>query len=1227
MKNQGKTKPSRHARAATLTSLGLALLLLLCLGAGGAFAMKPIVLNGDVERLEITNLGDVYDSRGDTLQLETAPGPDGAAGRMSVRASTLGTNPNWLAFALSNPTDKTIELWLTADRYNTVGSGVILPDLDARRIAAVSNSSGFAPERIKSDRSDIFRVTIERGQTITYVAELTSDRFARIYLWKPLDYEQKQRDRQLFNGIMLGIAGLLAVFLTAVFAANHKVIFPSAALVAWAALALLCVDFGFWHKLFQMRPEDNAQYRAATEAALAASLVIFMFAFLRVNLWNGFARLLFLVWIAGQVAVVIVAVLDPRLAATIARLSMPVIGLLGTVVMLYLAARGLDRALALIPTWIMFLVWQFGAATTLTGKLTGEFVVTGLIAGLVLIVVLIGFTVTQFAFRSTEPVYGASASQQQLRLAAIDRAGVAVWEWNARRDEIRFDAEVEAALGLGAGELPTKIDDFVAYLHPTDKERLQLSLAGIKERAGGVMHQQLRLRHADSSYRWFELEGATIPTSDHRQLRCVGLARDVTDEKRAQERLMHDAVHDSLTGLPNRGLFFDRLGTAIGRAKTDQRNRPTVFFFDIDKFRSINSSFGLIVGDSILLTVARRLARNLMPNDTLARISGDQFALLTTVPHDPQELAVLAERLRLALRSPIRMAGQEIILTGSIGVALFDGMQADGRELVREAETAMFRAKRAGSDRIEIFRAEMRGEKDARIAIESDLRRAIDTGELTLLYQPIVALSNEELVGFEALVRWQHPKLGMLSPADFVPVAEETDLIVQLGSYVLTRAVADIGRWQKELPRPGQPLFVSVNISSRQLIKPDLVQEIRHLVGSAAVQSDTVRLEITESLVMENPEQATHILDLLKEAGVHLALDDFGTGYSSLAYLNRFPFDTIKIDRALVQSSGEGNNTAIIVRSIVALAHELGKKIVAEGIETPEDAAFLRSIGAQYAQGFHYGEPMSVGDVSRLLKLIRKADRRMRRRGLVHGAEKKRPVETTVTLEQAIAARAGQESSRIAANAGGTVVPMQRPAATAQGSKPQPNGMPVQARPPAPAVARALPATMLQPPQRSQPVPPRQAPSNAPLADPEALLRNLARKVQASLPRPAGAGTVDRVMPASPPAARQDAPAAPPPIPVAAALPPIERPSEREPAPPPVELTPDHPARPVPVVRRPVRRANLEALPPGIAARLAKLAGNRPAAAGAAAAAAPATNDTKPSNDVPVAGPDKSAAE
>ena len=447
-----------------------------------ALALDPIVVSPDEERIEITARGEYYDSRGDSLQVETAPAADGMTGRISVTAKTPGTNPNWIVFALSNPTDKPIERWLTAERYTVIGSGAVWPDLDARRIEAVTPSIGYIPERIKSDRADIFRITLEPGQTITYVAELSSDRFARIFLWKTLEYELASRDRLLFNGIMLGLTGLLAIFLTAIFAANHKAIFPSAALVAWCVLAYLCVDFGFFHKLFQLRPEDNAVYRAASESAVAASLVIFLSVFLRIALWHGLIRMLFTVWIIAQLTLVAVAVIDPRLASTFARMSFLIIGAVGGGFTMFLAFRGQDRALSLIPTWILFLIWIFGAAMVLSGRLSGDITVSALVAGLVLILILIGFTVTQFAFRSLEPLYGTAPSELQLRALAVDGAGSAVWEWNARRGEVKVSPLIEAALGLSQGELSTKVDDFIKHLHPSDRDRFQLILGTMQER-------------------------------------------------------------------------------------------------------------------------------------------------------------------------------------------------------------------------------------------------------------------------------------------------------------------------------------------------------------------------------------------------------------------------------------------------------------------------------------------------------------------------------------------------------------------------------------------------------------------------------------------------------------------------------------------------------------------------------------------------------------------------
>ena len=1176
-------------------------LLLACMFAGlllahvsAAHALKAIAIGNDLDRIEITALGEAYEGRGDALQVETAPGADGVRGRMSVRAATPGTNPAWFVFALTNTTDKAVERWLTADRYGMVGSGIVWPDLDARRIDAVTPSVGYVPERIKNDRTDVFRLTLEPGQTVTFVAELASDRFARLHLWKSIEFEQKSRDRQLFNGIMLGITGLLAIFLTAVFAANHKAIFPTAAIFTWCVLAYLCVDFGFWQKLFAIRPEENAQYRAATEAGMAATLLVFLYTFLRLGAWHGFVRMLLLLWVTAQLALVAVAFLDPRLAATFARLSSIVIAAVGAALTLFLALRGQDRALSLVPTWMLLLVWLFGAGITFTGRLSGDIVVFGLTAGLVLIVVLIGFTVTQYAFRSVEPLYGVQPGEQQLRSLAVDGAGAGVWEWNERRDEIKVSPIMEAILGLKAGELSAKIADFTKHMHPTDRERFKLLLGSMKDRADGEMRIEFRMRHVDSSYRWFELEAAAVPSSDRRNMRCVGLIREVTDAKRAQERLMHDAVHDSLSGLPNRELFLDRLGIIAKRATLEPLVRPALLFIDIDKFKSVNASFGLIVGDSLLLTIARRLGRNLGPQDTLGRVGGDQFALLLLSQSSPSELAMLAEQVRRSLRAPINIAGQEIVLTASIGIALYDGPDEDPAELLREAEIAMYRAKRAGPDRIEIFNAAMRTEKDSRPALEGDLRRAIEKKQLRLLYQPIYYLPTETLAGFEALLRWEHPTLGPLNPAEFIPVAEETDLIVKLGSYVLSRAVREVTRWQRELPRPDAPVFVGVNVSSRQLFRPELVKEVRLNLGRAVIPKGSLRLEVTESLVMENPEKATAVLRELAEAGVGLALDDFGTGYSSLSYLNQFTFDTIKIDRSFLQASEENGTGSVILRSIIALAHELGKNVVVEGVEREEDVGLLRTIGCGYGQGSFYGEPMSEREALQLLKVARRTERRMKRRSLLRKREK---IVEEAPLEAAPADAPTPQPASVANGAEApepqAVPPTQAPAsqtrAGAPSERPRPPGgpppLPAGAAKPAAVPLRTMPPTPLRPGTSPQPA------SAAPLR---------------------ANGTQE---PAATAAADHDPPppkTGPPPLPPKAV--PLQRPG-----PPPLPgsaARSDHrQAPPTQVNSRPP--PDFSKLPPAIAESLAKLAGRTSApppgqAPATSPAPAEAATDDKP---------------
>ncbi|WP_083239215.1 EAL domain-containing protein [Methyloceanibacter superfactus] len=954
------------------------LLALTVLAPGLARAIEAIPVDPDQPKIDITAKGELYEGRGDRLQIETAPGPDGYIGRMAVQASTPGTNPGWLVFALSNPTDERIVRWLVAPRYTLANSGVLRPELDAPRIAAVTPSLGFRPEPLKSDRGDMFRLNLEPGQTVTFAAELSSLKVPRLTLWDPHFYQAKQQDRMLFNGVLLGITGLLAIFLTAIFAANHRAIFPATALIAWAALIYFCVDFGFWNKLFPVGPDRTAVYRAAAEAGLAASLVLFLYTFLRIGLWHVWIRTMFWGWIAAQFALIVVAIIDPQTASGLARASTILIAGIGTGLIAYFALRGQDRAMSLIPSWMLLIVWLFGASMIVLGKLSGEVVVSGLVAGLVLIIVLLGFTVTQFAFRTGGGAVSLGPpSLVQMKSLAVDGSGTHVFQWHAGRDLVTVSNDVEMELGLDPGSLNVTVEEFLQHMHASDRERFRLMLWSLQEKQGGELRTDFRMRRTTAP-----ISGTIRPRRAQRECasaRCVGLMRDVTSLKRSHERLMHDAVHDSLTGLPNRELFMDRLQGAITRAAEGQSHRPTVIFIDIDRFKNVNKSFGLVIGDSMLLTLGRRLGRHLNPQDTLARLGGDQFAILLISDSDPHHVATLAERVRRALRTPMKISAKEIILTASIGIVVHDGSQVSAQDMLRDGEIAMLRAKRGGADRIEIFNPAMRGEDESRLPLESELRMALDRQQLQVFYQPITRLASNQLAGFEALLRWDHPTRGRLAAEDFIPLAEESGLIVDLGSYVLGQALEEAASWHKVLPRDRDPLFVSVNVSSRQLFRQDMVQEIRLMLARESVPKGTLKLEITESLVMENPERAVEILTWLKTFGASLALDDFGTGYSSLSYLHRFPFDTIKVDRSLVRDSSLNGQTPLILRSVIALAHELGKEVVAEGVETQADASYLRSIGCEFGQGYYYGEPMAAKDVAALLAALASHRKRKQR--------------------------------------------------------------------------------------------------------------------------------------------------------------------------------------------------------------------------------------------------------
>ncbi|ALK07893.1 EAL domain-containing protein [Blastochloris viridis] len=933
------------------------------LASHSAEALDAVAVRQNVPAIDLLPAAEQHRVEGDRIQVSTAPGPDGIVRRIEVRAREPGTTSNWLVFALANNTDEQLDRLVVAPHFRMVGSGLVWPDLGSIRIVSLTPSQGFRPEQQNDPGSDTFLVTLDPGATVTLVAELRTPQVPQLYLWEPEAYKAKVNSFTLYYGIVIGIAGLLALFLTILFVVKGSVMFPAAALLGWAVLAQIGTTFGFWARVFDLSTETQQIWRAGGEAILAATLVVFLFAYLNLSRWHVRYGHIAIGWLVFLGALIGLAVVDPPMAAGIARMSILAVAVLGFCLIVYLSTHGFDRAVLLIPTWTLLLIWVITSGFTISGAFLNELVAPALLGGLVLIVMLIGFTVMQHAFAGGG--LAGAVSDIERRALAIAGSGDIVWDWDVGRDAIFTSPEAEQLLGLKRGSLETDAAGWLETLHPSDRDRFRTALDSVVDQRRGRIAQQLRLRSQDGHYMWFSLRARPVIGSDGEVVRCIGTMVDITENKTAEERLLHDAVHDNLTGLPNRALFLDRMDAALGFARIDETMRPAVILLDIDRFKQVNLSAGVSIGDSILLTIARRLTRLLKPQDTLARLSGDQYGIILLSEREPERITAFADTIRKTLRTPITFANREIFLTASIGLALVDAEHGRREEVLKDAELAMQVAKRIGGDRIEVFKPALRAQKPDRLGIESDLRRAIERDEIAILYQPIVRLEDRTVAGFEALARWNHPRLGKLAPAEFIPIAEETGLIVDLGLFVMDRAARQLGAWQRVL-RLDPPIFVSVNVSSRQLLRHDLIQDVKGVLARNVVIPDTLKLELTESLVMANPEYAAQMLSRIRDLGAGLSLDDFGTGHSSLAYLQRFPFDTIKIDQQFVRPSASGARP-VLLRSIVAMAHDLGMEVVAEGAETEADTIELARLGCEYVQGFVFGEPLTAEEARRLI--------------------------------------------------------------------------------------------------------------------------------------------------------------------------------------------------------------------------------------------------------------------
>jgi PAS domain S-box-containing protein len=539
----------------------------------------------------------------------------------------------------------------------------------------------------------------------------------------------------------------------------------------------------------------------------------------------------------------------------------------------------------------------------------------------------------------------------------------------------------QRVLGYSAEELSSTSS--IEQIHPDDRSRV-LEAAAKARLTGRGERLEYRILHKDGSWHVLESTASVIRKANGESEKIVIVNRDITERKRAEESLAHNAFHDGLTNLPNRDLFVDRLKHAFALSRRRHSGyKFAVLFVDVDEFRVFNDSLGHSAGDGLLIQIGRRLTASLRDTDVisrpgisgesdlqsdekrLARVGGDEFTALLEDIRDLSDAIRVAERIQERLAIPFIVDAHEIVITASVGIALSATSYTEADELLRDAEIAMYRAKRAGKARCEVFDKAMHAAAVKRLRLESDLRKALERGEFQTHYQPIVSLRTGRVSGFEALTRWQRPE-GLVMPADFISVADETGIILPMNRLLMREACQQLRTWHSQFPTE-PPLTMSVNITPKQFAQPELASEVGEILKSTGINPATLELEITENIAMADAERSGHVLSNLRALGVHLSIDDFGTGYSSLSRLRRFPVDALKIDRTFICDIDTDKETREIVRTIVMLAQTFGLKVVAEGVETKEQLAELKKLDCELAQGYLFAKPADQATIRELL--------------------------------------------------------------------------------------------------------------------------------------------------------------------------------------------------------------------------------------------------------------------
>ncbi|MCA3560799.1 MAG: EAL domain-containing protein [Aestuariivirga sp.] len=901
------------------------------------------------------------------IAIQRPDGGEGAALQMTLTAKAPGPVFNWVAAAFRNTSKDPVSVVLAVPHQGFTGSGFYPPRLVGPRVygTALAGSGQFGNLPPVPGES-AYLLSLPAGGTVSVAFEVTGG-VLPVTMWQRAAFDAHKDFISFFRGALLGISVLIALAMFLLYGFRARALFPVAGAFALASIGFMLLEAGHLTVLTAqsgMTGFTLQVLRAVFEGLMAGFLLLLLAMLADLGRLSRIAANLLLIAACLAFAIPIYGIAEPILAVALARLVFALTALGGFFLVVYLWRRGEVKAETAVLSWTAVLLWTMLAVLAALFSDPGSSIAGVVAVGLAALLVMLGFVLAHHAFAQgyLSRHFFREAGRHALALAG---ARAFVWDWQPEEGELFLSPEIARALTQPANAFEDAAGEaFLELMHPADRSAYLATIAEAEADGRNPIERKFRLRHGDGSYRWFELRARSITGGNgYRAARCIGTITDVTNAKIAEERLLKDAVYDMVTGLPNRALFADRLQRAIDGLEPGAATGLFVLLVDLDRFKIVNDAMGHEAGDALLSIIGRRLKAEADMVDTVARLPGDQFAILYHEAPGGRGVDAFAQALLDTVGRPVKFEDQEYFLTASVGVAQYRPKAQDAERLMKEAAVALYEARRKGTGKVELFNPAMVDDRAELMVLEAELRRAIERNEIEVHYQPIARLADMHLAGFEALVRWRHPAMGLLAPESFLSLAEETGMIRDIGRVVVNEAGRQLGIWQRAY-RSAEPAFIAVNISSAQLIEPSLLDDIKQIIGREGLLRGSFKIEVTESLVMEYPERAAQILERFRELGVGLSCDDFGTGYSSLSSLRKLPFDTLKVDRSFISQEAQDQRAVVILQSIIAMGHELGLAIVAEGIENQDQVDRLGELGCDYGQGFFIGKPMSAKQVN-----------------------------------------------------------------------------------------------------------------------------------------------------------------------------------------------------------------------------------------------------------------------